>query len=69
MSRKIGSVDLETGEVLPHVLVAVQQRVPIGFREGWLSMSQTATDMFAEIKNADDHRVLWALLGRLNLRK
>ncbi len=32
--REMGSVDLETGEILPHVLVAMQQKIPNGFAEG-----------------------------------
>jgi hypothetical protein len=66
MAQKIGSVDLETGEILPHVLVAVTRRTPIGFREGWVAMAQNALDMLANIRSLDDHRVLMALLARLD---
>lgn len=64
--REVGSVDLETGEILPHVLVAMQQKIPNGFAEGWVAMAQSAADLFAGIKNTDDHRVLWMLLAQLN---
>ena len=64
--REVGSVDLETGEILPHVLVAMQQKIPNGFAEGWVAMAQSAADLFAGIKSTDDHRVLWMLLAQLN---
>ena len=64
--REVGSVYLETGEILPHVLVAMQQKIPNGFAEGWVAMAQSAADLFAGIKNTDDHRVLWMLLAQLN---
>jgi DNA-binding transcriptional ArsR family regulator len=64
--REVGSIDLETGEILPHVLVAMQQKIPNGFAEGWVAMAQSAADLFAGIKNTDDHRVLWMLLAQLN---
>jgi hypothetical protein len=32
--KRVGSVDLETGEILPHVLVAMQRKVPNGFCSG-----------------------------------
>ena len=65
--KRVGSIDLETGEILPHVLVAVRQgKIPNGFREGWVAMAQGAMRMLATIKNLDDHRVLWALLARLD---
>ncbi len=64
--REFGSVDLETGEILPHVLVAMQQKIPNGFAEGWMAMANSAADIFADIKSTDDHRVLWQLLARLD---
>jgi DNA-binding transcriptional ArsR family regulator len=64
--RELGSVDLETGEILPHVLVAMQQKIPNGFTEGWMAMANSAADIFAGIKSTDDHRVLWQLLARLD---
>lgn len=64
---RVGSVDLETGELLPHVLVAVQRKVPNGFREGWVAMAQHALEMLAASDlRGDDFRVLLALLGRLD---
>lgn len=67
MRKKVGSVDLDTGEVLPHVLVAVQQKIPNGFREGWIAMAQTALEMLATSDlRGDDLRVLLALMARLD---
>ena len=60
-------VDLNTGEILDYSLVAVARRVPNGFAEGWLAMSQGALDMLASSNlRGDDLRVLLALLGRLD---
>lgn len=65
--NKVGSVDLETGEIMPYVLVAMQQRVPNGFKAGWIAMAQSALEMLAiNIKSLDDHRVLLALMARLD---
>ena len=64
--RLIGSVD-ETGEILPHVLVAVQRKVPNGFAAGWIAMAQGAmVELAMNIKNVDDWRVLSMLLGFLD---
>jgi DNA-binding transcriptional ArsR family regulator len=64
--REICSAGLEAGEVLSHVLVAMQQKIPNGFVEGLVAMAQSAADLFAGIKSTDDHRVLWILLTQLN---
>jgi predicted transcriptional regulator len=64
--HKVSSVDLNTGEILPHVLVAMPQKVPNGFSEGWVAMAQSAAKLFAGIKSADDHRVLWMLLAQFD---
>ncbi len=65
--NRVGSVDLDTGEILPHVLVAMQQRIPNGFKEGWIAMAQGALETLAvNIRNVDDWRVLMALMARLD---
>ena len=66
--KRIGSVDLETGELLPHVLVAMQQRkIPNGFAAGWVAMAQGAMEMLATSDlRGDDLRVLLLLMARLN---
>jgi predicted transcriptional regulator len=65
--KRVGSVDLETGEILPHVLVAMQRKVPNGFAAGWIAMAQGAmVELAMNIKNVDDWRVLSMLLGLLD---
>jgi len=65
--RELGSVDLETGEILPHVLVAMQQKIPNGFAEGWVAMAQEPmVELAVNIKSVDDWRVLSVLLGYLD---
>ena len=65
--KRVGSVDLETGEILPHVLVAMQRKVPNGFAAGWIAMAQGAmVELAMNIKNVDDWRVLSMLLGFLD---
>jgi predicted transcriptional regulator len=65
--KRIGSVDLDTGEILEYSLVAVQKRIPIGFAGGWMAMALEALDMLASSDlRGDDLRVLLALLGRLD---
>jgi len=65
--RELGSVDLETGEILPHVLVAMPQKIPNGFAEGWVAMAQEPmVELAVNIKSVDDWRVLSVLLGYLD---
>lgn len=64
--NRIGSVDLETGELLPHVLVAVRQKIPNGFAGGWLAMSFNAASIFKGIRDIEQQRVFWALIERLD---
>jgi hypothetical protein len=64
---RVSSIDLETGEILPHVLVTMQRKVPNGFTEGWVAMAQCALEMLAASDlRGDDLRVLLLLLGRLD---
>lgn len=59
--------DQETGEVMDHsVALIVTPKKKMGFKEGWVAMSQAATDVFKDIRSVDQQRVLWALLGKLD---
>lgn len=65
--KRISSVDLDTGEILEYSLVAIQRKIPNGFREGWIAMAQGALMTLAtSIKHLDDYRVLMALLALLD---
>ncbi len=65
--NRVGSVDLETGEILPHVLVAMARRIPNSFVEGWVAMAQgPMVELAVNIKSVDDWRVLSVLLGYLD---
>ncbi len=67
MAKRVKSVDAETGEILDYSLVAVARRIPNGFAEGWVAMAQGALETLAvNIKNAQDWRVLMALMARLD---
>ena len=63
--KRIGSVDLETGEILTHVLVAMPKKVPNGFG-GWAAMSLNAATVLKGIKDIEQQRVFWALIERLD---
>ncbi len=63
--NRLGSVDLETGEILPHVLVAMPQKVPNGFG-GWAAMSLNAASVLKGVKDIEQQRVFWALIERLD---
>lgn len=63
--KRVGSVDLETGEILTHVLVAVPKKVPNGFG-GWAAMSLNAATVLKGIKDIEQQRVFWALIERLD---
>ncbi|MEC8195744.1 MAG: replication/maintenance protein RepL [Pseudomonadota bacterium] len=59
--------DHETGEVMEYgVAVIVTPKKKMGFREGWVAMSQGAMEVFKDIRSADQQRVLWALLEVLD---
>jgi biotin operon repressor len=65
--KRVNSIDLDTGEILEYSLVAIQRKVPNGFRAGWIAMAQSAMEMLAtSIKSLDDYRVLLMLLARLD---
>lgn len=65
--KRVGSVDLDTGEILEYSLVAMQRKVPNGFAGGWVAMALEPLEMLAASDlRGDDLRVLLALLGRLD---
>ncbi len=65
--RRINSQDAETGEILPYALVAVKQKIPNGFCEGWVAMAQGAMEMLATSDlRGEDLRVLLLLMARLD---
>jgi hypothetical protein len=65
--KRVGSVDLDTGEILEYSLVAIQRKIPNGFTGGWMAMALEALDMLATSDlRGDDLRVLLSLLGRLD---
>ncbi len=67
MAKKVISVDAETGEILDYTVVVVPRRAPIGFREGWIVMAQTALELLATSDlRGDDLRVLLLLMARLD---
>lgn len=60
-------VDGDTGEILDYSLIAMQRKIPNGFREGWIAMAQGALMTLAtSIKHLDDYRVLMMLLALLD---
>jgi len=65
--KRVGSVDMDTGEILDYSLVAIQRKIPNGFAAGWIAMAQGAmVELAMNIKNVDDWRVLSMLLGLLD---
>ncbi len=65
--KRVGSVDMDTGEILDYSLVAMQRKIPNGFAEGWVAMAQGAMEMLAASDlRGDDFRVLLLLMARLD---
>jgi hypothetical protein len=65
--KRVGSVDLDTGEILEYSLVAIQRKNPNGFTEGWVAMAQGALKMLAASDlQGGDLRVLLQLLAMLD---
>ena len=65
--KRVGSVDLDTGEILEYSLVAMQRKIPNGFAGGWLAMALEPLEMLAMSDlQGQDLRVLLYLLGRLD---
>jgi len=71
MKRRIGQIDLDTGEVLNAegggVFVYVEQKRRNGFGKGWLAMAQDPLDILATADvTGETYRVLFKLLARLD---
>lgn len=68
MERRLGQVDLRTGEVLEEGFVAyVAPKRKNGFGQRWMAMAQDAAMMLAQSKlGADDFRVFMALVAKLD---
>jgi biotin operon repressor len=65
--KRVGSVDMDTGEILDYSLVAIQHKIPNGFAGGWVAMAQGAMEMLAASDlRGDDLRVLLLLMARLD---
>jgi hypothetical protein len=67
--RRLGQVDLSTGEVLEGVVAYVAPRKVNGFGKDWLAMSQAALQELArqgKTLGLDGYRVLFSLLARLD---
>jgi biotin operon repressor len=65
--KRVGSVDMDTGEMLDYSLVAIQRKIPNGFAAGWIAMAQGAMEMLATSGlRGDDLRVLLLLMARLD---
>ena len=65
--KRVGSVDLDTGEILEYSLVAVARRAPNGFAGGWVAMALSAWEMLATAPlQGNDYKVLAALMARLD---
>ena len=67
MARKrIGQVDLKTGELLEGFVAYLAPRRQNGFSERWFAMAQDALDALMQFTRLEDFRVLMALLKRLD---
>ena len=68
--RRLGQIDLSTGEVLEDGFVAyVAPRRRNGFGTGWMAMAQDAFDLLANANlEGKDFRVLMKLLARLDFQ-
>lgn len=64
--RRLGQIDMSTGEVLEGLVAWVAPKRKNGFGR-WIAMSQDAAMMFAQSDlGADDFRVLMSLLAKLD---
>ena len=64
--RRIGKIDLDTGELLGGHLVYVAPKRHNGFREGWTAMLQKAFGVLKMFTRSEDLRVMMALLEQLD---
>lgn len=68
-NRRLGQIDLRTGEVLEGVVAYVAPRKVNGFGKDWMAMSQAALRELArqgKTLGLDGYRVLFSLLARLD---
>lgn len=63
---RVRQVDMQTGEVLEGFAAVVFPRQHNGFGRRWFAMSQDALSVLMQVRSAQDHRVLFALLTRLD---
>lgn len=68
--RRLGTVDVDTGELVEGVAVFVGQRAPHSYGDRWMQMSQDALTVIAKDQDLGlvDHRVFAALNGRLDFQ-
>jgi predicted transcriptional regulator len=66
MKRRIGQVDLDTGEVLGEYVTVVTRRKRGSSRESWVALMLKGFSTFKMLKRAEDMRVLFALLEKLD---
>lgn len=66
--RRLGTVDIDTGELIDGVPVFVGQRAPHSYGDRWMQMSQDALTVIARDQTLGlvDHRVLASLNARLD---
>jgi hypothetical protein len=67
--KKVGQIDLGTGEQLDGVIVYIAKKRRNGFTEGWMAMSQLAGDFLAERRKElgeEGLAVFLALVGHLD---
>jgi hypothetical protein len=66
MKRRIGQVDLDTGEVLGEYVTAVTRKRRSPFGESWMASMLRGFGVFKQFKRVEDFRVLFALLEKLD---
>lgn len=66
MKRRIGQVDLDTGEVLGEYVTAVTRKRRSPFGENWMASMLRGFGVFKQFKRVEDFRVLFALLEKLD---
>jgi hypothetical protein len=66
--RRLGTVDVDTGELVEGVTVFVGQRAPHSYGDRWMQMSQDALTVIARDQDLTlvDHRVFASLNARLD---
>lgn len=67
MKKRVGQIDLNTGEVLNGYIAVLQPRRRNGFIGGWMAMAHNFGELMASLHGEELHRVTWALLTKLDL--